>query len=448
MANYFPERRITVVLHIFSASNKERSALIKHYFQREQCEKTTGQSVLDNLQSVTKSVKSIKAQKHFQRIPGYWLIVDFKQDHKGLQLYHRVLNQLAPHRINDQVFYPVTELPGAQLETRWMEKYSFSEENMEEVSRLFLDEIKSHLKEGRAATAYHGILLLLRLNPFFMKKYRRYYILEDLAYHFEGVGNINKAIKCFQLQIRIRPDSPEPYLNISSFYIINGMEEQALPMLKKAVSKHPDNPYLMSNLVIAMCNMGSFDAAITVLKKALEKDIQNGVYWKMLGDVFYEIEENETAIRCFKKGIRLIKEDKHKDLASDLHSGIAACYYEDGLYKKALKHYLKVIELHPEDSYTLISLAQLYFYKLNQSTEALKYTKKILDAMPENGYAHYHIGLIYMDLQLMEKARWHLYKARRLMPYYNPIHEAIQMLKKDGLHRTPHRKNHRSRSDQ
>lgn len=427
-----------MVLHIFSASKNERKVLIQQYFQEDQ----------ENPQTTVKGIKSMKSQKSFQHIPGYWLTVHFNRNQKGIHLYHRVMNQLPPHRMNNQVFYPVRELAGAQLETKWMEKYSFSEENLEEASRLFLDEIKGHLKEGRANTSYHGILLLLRLNPFFLKKYRRYFILEDLAYHFEAIGNIHKAIKCFQLQIRIRPDSPEPYLNISSFYIINGMEERAIVLLKKAFSKHPSNPYLMSNLVIALSNIGNFDEAIMLLKKALEKDLQNGVYWKMLGDVFYEIEENETAVRCFKKAIRLINEELYKELASDLHSGIAACYYEEGLYKKALKHYLKVIDLNPDDSYTLISLAQLYFYKLNQSKEALKYTKKILDTMPENGYAHYHIGLIYMDLQLMEKARWHLYKARRLMPYYNPVHEAIQMLKKDGHRRIGHGKNHRSRVDQ
>lgn len=437
-----------MVLHIFSASKKERSTVMQQYFLDGQKEEAGMEIDDEHVQPLTQGTKSIKAQKRFQHIPGYWLTVHFKRNQQGIKLYHRVMNQLPPHRINDQVFYPVRELTGAELETRWMEKYSFSEENMEEASRVFLDEIKCHLKESRANNSYYGILLLLRINPFFMKKYRRFYILEDLAYHFEGMGNIRKAIKCFKLQIRIRPDSPEPYLNISSFYIINGMEERAIVLLKKAVSKHPSNPFLMSNLVIAMCNIGGFDEAITVLKKALEKDLQNGVYWKMLGDVFYEVEENETAVRCFKKGIRLINEEKYKELAIDLHSGVAACYYEEGLYKKALKHYLKVIELNPEDSYTLISLAQLYFYKLNQSNEALKYTKKILDVMPENGYAHYHIGLIYMDLQSMEKARWHLYKARRLMPYYNPVHEAIQMLKKEGHHQLLHGKNHRNRRDQ
>lgn len=420
-----------MVLHIFSATKKERSMLLKQCFHKEQI--GTDNQILTSKTSGfwEEGIKQMKTQKHVRRVPGYWLMVEFQATREGRKLYHHIKNQIPAHRLDDQVFYPAAEMSGKELEMKWLEKYRFEKEMLEETSRLFLQEIRGQMKEGRPGNAYHGILLLLRLNPFFMKKYRRYYLLEDLAYMYESMGNLGKAVKCFQLQLRIRPDSPEPYLNISSFYIVNGLEEKAVQLLKKAIKKHPSNQFLMSNLIIAMCNLGHFDAAIMMLKKELEKGLLNGFYWKMLGDVYYEVEDNETAIRCFKKAIRSLDNEKSKDLAADLHSGIAACYYETGRYKKALDHYLKVLEIQPDDHYTLISLSQLFFYKLQNSRESLKYTKKILDTLPENGYAHYHIGLIYLDLELIEKARWHLYKARRLMPYYNPIHEAIQMLKKN-----------------
>ncbi|MDW7671291.1 MAG: tetratricopeptide repeat protein [Bacillota bacterium] len=436
-----------MVLHIFSATKKERVMLLKQYIHTDHLPGMDIKSDTSLIQSGKRGIKSVKTQKHYQRVPGYWLMVEFQKSRQGIQLYHQLKKQLPAHRLNEEVFYPQTELPGPQLEEKWLEKYHFNNETLEETSRLFLQEIRGHLKERRPGIAYQGILLLLRLNPFFMKKYRRYYFLEDLAYHYESLGNLGKAVKCFQLQQRIRPDSPEPYLNISSFYIVNGLEDKALPVLRKAIRKHPANPYLMSNLIIAMCNLGQFDAAIMILKKALEKDLQNGFYWKMLGDVFYEIEENDAAIRCFKKAIRFTDKEKAKDLSTDLHSGIAACYYEEGQYKKALDHYLKVLQIHPDDHYTLISLAQLHFYKLKNSSEALNYSKKILEIMPENGYAHYHIGLIYMDLEMMEKARWHLYKARRLMPYYNPIHEAIQLLKKDWFRHSKRQANQLGRPE-
>ncbi|SMP39647.1 tetratricopeptide repeat protein [Anoxynatronum buryatiense] len=419
-----------MILYIFSATKKERMRLLRQYFYKELAVESELRS--DGMPtSKVRGVKSITTPKHHRRIPGYWIAVEFCKNHQGAALLQRVRDQLPAHHLDGQVFFPKNELSGKELEKGWLQKYPFDGDRLEEVSRLFFQEIRSHLKEGRPGNALHGVLLILRMNPFFMRKYRRYYLLEDLAYAFDHAGNLGKVIRCFQLQAKIRPESPEPYLNISSFYIVNGMEDKAVQLLKKAVREYPDNPFLMSNLIIAMCNLGLYDAAVMILKKTLEKELKNGFYWKLLGDVFYEMEDNEAAIRCYKKAVREMDDEKSEELTADIHSGIAACYYEEEHYKKALEHYQKVLAIYPEDHYTLISLAQLYFYKMQNSKEALKYTKRILEVLPENGYAHYHIGLIYMDLNLIDKARWHLYKARRMMPYYNPVHEAIQMLKKN-----------------
>jgi tetratricopeptide (TPR) repeat protein len=421
-----------MVLHIFSASLTERNRVLKQIFNIDQSSDIKNNRFLAEKSGKPGAIKSLKLQNHHNRMPGYWITVDFQKNLRGAHLLHHINGLLPQYRFGENVFYPDTEMSSKELEKGWIEKYRFEEGALEETSRLFFQEIRTQLKEGRAGNAFTGVLLLLRLNPFFLRKYRRHYIFEDLAYHFEHAGNLGKAIRCFKLQAKIKPDSAEPALNISSFYIMNGMEEKAMQLLKKAIKKHPSNQYLMSNLIIAMCNLDLYDAAIQHLKKTLEKDLQNGFYWKLLGDIFYEVEENSAAIRCYKKAIKGKFKVKSEELKADLHSGIAACYYEEGSFKKALEHYHLVLGIYPDDHYTLISLAQLYFYKLKKSSEALKYTRKILDAMPENGYAHYHIGLIYMDLEMVEKARWHLYKARRMMPYYNPVHEAIHLLKSNS----------------
>jgi tetratricopeptide (TPR) repeat protein len=423
-----------MVLRIFSATVSQRNKTLKQFFSIDQ--PSAIESVLAEKTEKTSAIKTLKVQNHHRRIPGYWIIVEFHRNVRGVNLFHHVTHLIPQHRIGENVFYPESEMKSRELEEGWNEKYRFAENHQDETCRLFYQEIRSHLKEGRSGNAFIGVMLLLRVNPFFLRKYRRHYILEDLAYHYDQAGNLGKAVRCFKLQAKIRPDSAEPSLNISSFYIMNSMEEKAVQLLKREIKKYPSNQYLMSNLVIAMCNLGFYDAAILLLKKTLQKDPQNGFYWKLLGDVFYEVEENNDAIRSYKKAIKGSFKSKSEDLKADLHSGIAACYYEEGNFKKALEHYQQVLAIYPEDHYTLISLAQLYFYKLKKSGEALKYTRKILEAMPENGYAHYHIGLIYLDLELMEKARWHLYKARRMMPFYNPVHEAIHLLKLNGRNQT------------
>src|SRR5690606_38169765 len=104
--------------------------------------------------------------------------------------------------------------------------YNFSiKDQYEDKWYLFYKELKKHMKYGRIDIVFVGLNLILIYNPFFLKKYNRYYLFEELAYCYEEEGNITKAIKCLRLQSMLKPESVEPYLNMSSFYIINGMEE-------------------------------------------------------------------------------------------------------------------------------------------------------------------------------------------------------------------------------
>ena len=419
-----------MVLHIFSSTPKERSMVLHQYFYADPSLPSDNTQSGNRSPLTVKGIKHIKLQKHHRKIPGYWLVVEFTNNACGYRLMHDVIRKIPKYRRDGGVFYPDKELNGQELEKGWLEKYRFENGKLEETSRLFFQEIRSHLREGRPNNAYLGVLMLLRLNPFFLKRYRRHYLLEDLAVAFDSLGNFGKVVKCYQLQSRIRPESSDPHLNLSGFYIVSGMEEKAVAVLKKAIRNDPANPFLISNLIVALSNLGHYETAVHTLKRRLEKDIQNGHFWKMLGDVYYEMEENQAAVRSYKKALSVMKTEDTDLLVADLYSGLAACYYEEEKYQKALEYYHKVLKIVPRDTYILINLAQLYFYKQHNSKEALKYAKMILETMPENGYAHYHLGLIYMDLGHIDKARWHLYKARRIMPSYNPVHEAIQLLKK------------------
>ena len=417
------ERGEPVILHIFFASKKERVR-----FMEEKLDLTTDLGWNPDSQS---GIKKVLMKRHYRKIPGFWLVVFFRQGIKGQELFRQIKTSMDEERLGEGVFFPARELTRLELENGWVRKYRFDKENLDESCRIFLQEIRAHILQGHLNNAYRGLLLMLRVNPFFLKKYKRSAVLVDMAFHFEVNGNPGKAIRCLKLQLRIIPDSVEPYLNLSSFYIFNGMEEEAIQLLNKALRIDSTHFLLVSNMVVALCNMEMFESAIKVLKKALEKEPEHGVFWKMLGDVHYEMERNDSAIRYFKKAIKRLDSKDSDAFLADAHYGIAACYYENSDYAKALEHYHKVLRLDPTDTYILISLAQIYFYKMGKPSEAAKYTAKIIERMPENGYAHYHMGLICMDLEKLDRAQWHLYKARKLMPDYGPVREAIQMLKQN-----------------
>lgn len=420
-----------MILNIFFINKKERLDFIKNQFQIEIITQKRGSLVFEEINGI----KSIKLKNSFKGIPGFWMEIDFYANEEGKKLYGHLLSVVKPQHINNHVFYPRSNKALKDLETQWIHKYDLlNRENHDEVWKLFFQEIKSHMKEDRIDLAYKGLMIFLKHNPFFLKKYKRFYILEDLAYLYENEGNVGKAIKCLKMQAVLEPYSVEPYLNMSSFYIINGIEEEAFNVCREALKKNPENQYLISNLVISLINIGSYEYATDLLEKALDKHPDNPYFWKLMGDILYEIEDNRGAIDCYHRALKLGKEPLIEDFKLDVYTGIGDCYYEEENFKEAVNYYRKALNHNPKDTYLLMSLSQIYFFRLKETKNAYKYTKLLVENMPENGYGQFQLGLIHSRLGNIEKAIWHLYKARRMIPYYKPVHDAINIIKKTNNH--------------
>ncbi|SDK36989.1 tetratricopeptide repeat protein [Natronincola ferrireducens] len=416
-----------MILNIFFSNRIEREQFIKQQFN---IEKITEENEISNYRE-TMAIKKIKFKNRHKNIPGFWLELQFHNNIKGKSLYNDVLNHMEDKAISDNVFYPKINMSLKVLEAKWIDKYNFvNKENHGEIWTLFFQELKSHLKYDRLDIVYKGLLLFLKYNPFFLKKYKRYYMLEDLAYLYEAKGNVGKAIKSLKMQAALQPNSVEPYLNMSSFYIINGMEEEAFYTCKEALKKNPENQYLISNLIISLINIGSYDYAIEFLQKALDKHPDNSYYWKLMGDILYETENNKSAIDCYHRALKIEKSSMIEEFKLDIYTGIADCYYDEENYPEAANYYRKALICNPKEPYLLLSLGQIYFFRLKEIKIAYKYTKLLVDSMPDNGYGQYQLGLIYSQIGNVEKAIWHLYKARSIIPYYRPIQDAINMLKK------------------
>lgn len=378
-----------------------------------------------------KCIKIIRLKTVYKHIPGFWAEVSLQNNTLGKELYKSITNNYGENSINENVFFPQNNMSIKELNLSWIKKYNILKNRLsEDMWKVFFQEIKHHFEYNSVEVAYNGVLLILKYNPFFLKKYKRYYILEDLAYYFEEVGNLGKALKCLKIQSVLCPESMEPYLNMSSFYIINGMETDAIEVCEKALLKSPKNQYLMSNLIIAASNMGNFEYATDYLRKVLSDDPNNPYYWKLLGDIFYELENIDEAIKCFKNSHEKGKSENLEDLQADVCLSIATCYYDKKNYKEAVKYFRKVLNYTPFDSVALLNLSQIYYFQLKDIKASLKYTKILTDKMPENGYGQFQLGLIYSQMNSFEKAKWHLYRARQIMPNFLPVQDAINSLKK------------------
>lgn len=319
---------MNIKLNIFFPSKIDRIDFLKENFNIEYIDGDNEQA----LPPVIGGLTSFKFKNSFKKIPGYWLELLFSKDQKGKELYNDLIEKLPNNKRDRRVFYPTTSLSARQLQFGWINKYNFSiKDQHEDKWNLFYKELKKHMKYERIDIVYVGLNLLLKYNPFFLKKYKRYYLFEELAYYYEEQGNITKAIKCLRLQSMLNPKSVEPYLNMSSFYIINGMEEDAIQICRAGLKKYPDDQYLISNLIIALSSIGNYNSALLFLSETLENDKKNILLWKLMGDLYYEVENNEKAIECYKKALS-IENENVEDMTSfyaDVYNAIGACYFEE-----------------------------------------------------------------------------------------------------------------------
>lgn len=416
-----------MILNIFFPSKNQRERFLEKEFKIKNAKLQKNSIILPEINGI----KNIKFKTRFNTIPGWWLEIKCSKDIKGEKKYHELLEHIDSNNVDENVFYPRKNMPLKDLEIAWINKYSLlSAEYQDETWQLFFHEIKSHMKYNRIDIVYKGLLIFLKYNPFFLKKYKRYYILEDLAYAYEDQGNIGKTINSLKMQTILQPKSIEPYLNMSSFYIINGMEEEAFEVCQMALEKNPDNPYLISNLIISLTNTGCYEYAIEFLQEVLENEPNNPYFWKIMGDILYETENNKGAIACYNTALDIVKDDPMNEFKFDIYTAIADCYYDEDEYMEAVKNYKKALSYNSKDPYLLLSLGQIYFFKFKKTKVAYKYTKLLIDDMPGNGYGQYQMGLIYSCIGNTERATWHLYKARSIIPYYRPVHDAITLLKK------------------
>lgn len=420
---------IDIELNIFFYNKTDRVEFIKKNFKI----KNIDENMKKFLGPKIDGLGGLRFKNSFRAIPGYWLGLNFSNNKKGKDLYDRIILGLSTNRIGKNVFYPRVPLAKAQLERGWIDKYDFHMGDQEDGKWLiFLKELKNHMEKELIDNVFVGLGLVLKYNPFFLKKYKRYYIFEELAYYYEQNANLLRAIKCLKLQSAFNPKSTEPYLNMSSFYIINGMEEEAIKVCELGLKNNPEDQYLISNLVIALSNINEHEYAFIFLKQALDGDKENILLWKLMGDLCYEMDLNREAIRAYKKslGIKNSNIDNMANFYSEIYNSIGACYFEEEKYLEAVKYYKRALSYNPEDTYTLLSLSQIYLYYLQDIDTAFRYTKSLVNQVPDSGFGQYQLGVIYLEQGYIEKSRWHLYKARRLMPNYGPIHDAIETVKK------------------
>ncbi len=375
-----------------------------------------------------KILQKIQYRKSHKGIPGFWAILYLCPctQEKGFQKH---IEKLIPLQwIGDQVFFPKQLTNKKEMVELWVEKYQLTNLPWESSAwRVFFREVQLHFRQGRVDVAEVALRYIYKYNPYFLKKYKRYYIFEDIAYYYEAEGDLVKSLKHLKVQALLQPESSEAYLNMSSFLILNGLWEEAIGICKDGLKINPQDQYLCNNLLAAYLNEGYLDTAMEYLNKRIEEDPGISMSWKLKGDILYELECYDEAIGCYQKSIRIGSKDL-QEIKTDIYYSLAICYQHSGQIRKAIRYNKQLLKYDTGNPSALLNLSKLFGEDLKQYKIAQKYAEQLVRIHPENGYGHHNLGLIYLYTRRYDKAKWHLYRARKLAPDYRPIYDAIEEL--------------------
>jgi len=166
-----------------------------------------------------------------------------------------------------------------------------------------------------------------------------------------------KAYAYFKAATTIAPEFDVSWGNLGILYRLSGFTDLSVKTYQYAITLDGKNLTAMSNLAIVLNMQGKTEEVLKIQKRLHEKRIKNPYYHALLADEAFYNGDTETAIRHFKKAIRIDKS------IHDFYFGLAKVYYRANLLKLAKKAMTRAIHLnkgrHVEEQY----IAKLNFLK-------------------------------------------------------------------------------------
>lgn len=88
------------------------------------------------------------------------------------------------------------------------------------------------------------------------------YLLEEMAWYWEGCGEIDKAIRCLMVQARLQPGKTDAWLNLGAVYGQQKMWGQAVETYLRGLRFDPEDRYIRSNLNQILADKNAADVAL------------------------------------------------------------------------------------------------------------------------------------------------------------------------------------------
>jgi tetratricopeptide (TPR) repeat protein len=228
-------------------------------------------------------------------------------------------------------------------------------------------------------------------------------------------NEIDPVLPEIEALIETQPDSALVLLEAMQPYHSVGQRNQAYYYVLLTEAKYKNRASLLS------CD-SLIDIALNVLNKKTDKELLAKA-WLCKGRIWRELKEPENAIQSYYKALHLLDNEKgYTETVSKIYYNLGDMYMDQGLYKDALKMYMKSYSLDVKESnkrnisLSLRNIGNTYFF-LQKPDSAVRYiqeaqvfAKQSNDSVSLMDRIYSDLGIYYLETREYEKSLHQLRK--------------------------------------
>lgn len=193
-------------------------------------------------------------------------------------------------------------------------------------------------------------------------------------------GNTPQALEWLNRAIQTNPDFIEGHRELVEIYSKVGPVNSLIEAATHVNNMSPDNPKYTLILAKAHLEVGNLKDSETYFKKTIRLSPKLAEAYKGLGQVNWQQEEYQSAMKHFRKALDLDSTD-----ISILNS-LGMAYVKLGHYKEGIEKYLAALKFSPSDARILFNLGYAK-EKLGDFEHACLYYQQALEHAPNHDKA-------------------------------------------------------------
>ena len=129
--------------------------------------------------------------------------------------------------------------------------------------------------------------------------------LSNLAAVYQNLGRSQDALNLLEHAKNIFPKDPILLNNYAFTLVHQGRTRKAAEYYREALELTPNHPLILYNLCVCLSRKGNWEEGIVLLNSLIEIDPNHSSGWALLGNIYDQTDQFDTAIDCFNKALKL-----------------------------------------------------------------------------------------------------------------------------------------------